>query len=128
MAARPVIATDTAGRLRRAVAALQAGQREEARNLARALLAEAGQPAQERNGLGSLLMRLGEPALAVQAFSDTRLLDSANLEYGINHAIALTAADRGAAALAVLAAYEKAGKAVPRYWSVRANAARSRPW
>lgn len=112
------------GKLQRAIAAQRAGRADEALTLAHTLLADGVQP-HEGNELGSLLMRLERADLAVRAFADARRLDPANLELGLNQAIALTAAGQGEAALAVLDDYDTAAEGAARYWSVRANAARA---
>jgi len=77
------------------------------------------------NFAGNLAMRAQDWALAASYFGKAAQLSPNALENAINQAIALSAAGDHKEALRVLAPHEKAGERLPRYGSVRANAARN---
>ena len=91
-----------------------------------ALLAFADQPALA-NSAGDFSMRHGDRAKAAKLFEQACRLAPTNIEYAVNHAIALQALGKFAKALASLKSVEgEAAKGVPKYCSVRATCERAR--
>ena len=76
------------------------------------------------NSAGNFAMKAGEPAVAAQHFAKAAKLLPGNIEFSINHAIALSACGRHRDAITVLSSAEEGAAADPRYCSVRGNAAR----
>ena len=74
---------------------------------------------------GDLALKAGDTAAAVAHFAAACAADPGNVAYALNHAIALQRQDRHGEAIAVLTRYEKAGRALARYGSVRALSERS---
>lgn len=74
---------------------------------------------------GDLALKAGDVAAAVAHFSAACSVDPRNLDYALNHAIALQRMERHNEAVAALAPHEKAGRKVARYGSVRALSERS---
>ncbi|MFB0611218.1 tetratricopeptide repeat protein [Aurantiacibacter poecillastricola] len=76
------------------------------------------------NSAGNLAMKLGDPGRAADYFGAAAKLEPQSLEFAVNHAIALGAAERHEEALSALLEVEDQGCTNPRYCSVRGNAAR----
>ncbi len=77
------------------------------------------------NSAGNLAMKLPDPRLAARYFGQAAELAPTCAEYVVNLAIALSASDRHAEALAALQPLESEGVGDARYCSVRASCARS---
>ena len=76
------------------------------------------------NSAGNAALRAGDTAAAVMYFERAVAAAGGQLDHVLNLAIALTRAGRAGEATGRLIASEKAGAALPRYWTVRANAER----
>lgn len=92
---------------------------------ARALLADAvrAYPTEPMlaNAAGDLASKAGEPELAERYFAAARKHGPANIEYALNHAIALQKLRRPLAAIAALVSIEGVGRTVPKYCGVRGS-------
>ncbi|MGB3797445.1 MAG: putative 2OG-Fe(II) oxygenase [Alteraurantiacibacter sp.] len=77
------------------------------------------------NSAGNLAMKLADPVGASHLFAKAAELAPTSLEYAINLAIALSAAQHHRKALAALYSLESQGKTDARYCSVRASCARA---
>lgn len=86
-------------------------------------LAEWPDHADLHNDAASLRLRAGDPADAETLFARAQSLAPDNPEFTINRAIALVRLGRQAEACDLLADIEPLAQALPRYWSVRGNAA-----
>ena len=73
------------------------------------------------NAAGDLAIKAGDVELAERHFAAARKHGPANIEYGLNHAIALQKLGRPGEALAVLETIEAAGRGLPRYCGVRGS-------
>ena len=74
---------------------------------------------------GDLALKAGDASAAAEHFAAASRADPGNVDYALNHAIALQRLERHAEAVAALARHEKAGRKLARYGSVRALSERS---
>ena len=111
--------------LAQAIAAERAGRADEALKIAHRLAERGSDNAALCNDLGSLLNRLGQPDKAEDLFRRAMALDPNRADYIINAAIAATRAGRPAKALGLLDEGREKAAHLPKYWTVRANAAHS---
>ncbi|MEM6477358.1 MAG: tetratricopeptide repeat protein, partial [Pseudomonadota bacterium] len=74
---------------------------------------------------GDLALKAGDALAAAGHFAAACEADPTNIDYALNHAIALQRLERHDDAVSVLIPYEKAGRSIARYGSVRALSARS---
>lgn len=73
------------------------------------------------NAAGDLATKAGDIELAERHFAAARKHGPANIEYGLNHAIALQKLGRPGEAVAVLKSIEAAGRGLPKYCGVRGS-------
>ena len=118
-------ALDHRSELARAIELERSGRLGDALGTALALMEKASDDPAVRNDLGSLLNRLGRPAEAEVQFRAAMALDPARPDYAINAAIAATRAGFCKSAVTLLDDYHDRAASLPKYWTVRANAARS---
>ncbi|MXO89482.1 tetratricopeptide repeat protein [Altererythrobacter aquaemixtae] len=76
------------------------------------------------NSAGGMLLRLGDAAEAVEHFAQAAELQPANMEFAINGAIALSAANRHRDAIAELDRFAEQGRTSAVYCSTRGTAER----
>jgi tetratricopeptide (TPR) repeat protein len=92
---------------------------------ARALLADAmrAYPTEPMlaNAAGDLAIKVGDIELAERHFAAARKHGPANIEYALNHAIALQKLGRPVDAVAALTTIEASGRGLPKYCGVRAS-------
>lgn len=74
---------------------------------------------------GDLALKAGDAAAALAHFADASRIAPTMLDYAINHCIALQRFERHFDVIEALKPHEKAGRAVPRYGSVRAMSHRA---
>lgn len=110
---------------RRAVAAEQAGEPDQAVRLMSAALEEHPKNPDLLNAAGNLAMRMELPALAADRFAEALQCQPGSMEIAINHAIALTAIDRPRHAIEVIAPFDSVGATNARFCSARAAAERA---
>ena len=108
----------------RALAAERGGDRAQALAIVEQGLADHPRSAPLFDSAGSLALRAGDAALAVDRFAQAAKLDPKTRDFTLNQAIALGALERHRAALELVRPLERELAANPRYWSIRANAAR----
>ena len=108
----------------RAVSALQRGGQAFAREAIRQALVEHPNDVGLSNLAGNIWLKTGDAAAAIGHFARASELDPANVSYTINHAIALTSANRQYEALHLLRSMERRAAASSLYCSSRGNAAR----
>ena len=111
--------------LAQAIAAERRGRADEALKIASRLAKRGSEDAALCNDLGSLLNRLGQPERAEDQFRRAIALDPDRADYIVNAAIAATRAGRSAKALRLLDEGARKAAHLPKYWTVRANAAHS---
>ena len=116
---------DQRSALTQAIEVERAGRLGDALDIALNLMERASDDPAVRNDLGSLLNRLGRPTEAETQFRAAMALDPARPDYAINAAIAATRAGFCRSALTLLYEYHDRAASLPKYWTVRANAARS---
>ncbi len=80
--------------------------------------------AQLANTAGDIYLKSGDAVSAIMHFGNAAALEPQSTQYAINHAIALSAADRHHHALDVLRRVETNGRKLAVYCSTRGNAAR----
>ena len=108
----------------RAASALQRGDQAVAREAIRQGLAEHTDDAWLSNAAGDIELKFGNLDAAISYFAKAAALDQASLSFTINHAIALSAANRHIEGLALLRTIESAASSSALYCSSRGNAAR----
>jgi len=109
----------------RALLAAQGGDSDGARRLLASGLAEYPLEAALWNAAGHLLLKLGDTGAAATHFGKAAELKQSSAEFAINHAIALSSADRPVEALAALAPFDNKSDGSALYCSTRGNAERS---
>ena len=102
----------------------RSGNRDEARALLARGLADHGDHPDLLNSAGNMALRAGALQDAIDLFERAAAAGGGRLDYVLNLAIALTTAGRPGEALRRLDPAEPVGAGNPRYWTVRANAAR----
>ena len=108
----------------RAIAAERGGNRAAALELVREGLEKHPGDAALANTAGNIAMRAGDFALAANRFAAAARLRGGELDYAVNHAIALNRLERFVEARTVLAPLGDAGRRDARYCSVRGIAER----
>lgn len=73
------------------------------------------------NAAGDLAIKAGDVELAERHFAAARKHGPANIEYALNHAIALQKLGRPVDAVAALTTIEASGRGLPKYCGVRAS-------
>lgn len=105
--------------------ALQSGDTIGARAIVESARKAHPQDAKLANTAGDLALKAGDAASSATHFAAASTADPGNIEYALNHAIALQRLGRHRDAIAVLTLHEKAGRKIARYGSVRAMSERS---
>ena len=108
----------------KAAAAAQGGDRAGARAILADALGEYPNEARLWHGAGKMLLELGQAEEAARHFGKAFELEPGQFDFAVDQAIALSAAARHHAALAVLAKVELQGAGYAHYCSTRANAER----
>ncbi len=108
----------------RALAAERSGDAAAARQAMLGGVAEHPKDAALWNSAGSMFLRLGNGPEAEQHFKQAGSLQPANMEFAINHAIALSTLGEHETAVAQLASFEKPGRSSAVYCSTRGTAER----
>ena len=121
-ASAPISAAEA---LLKARMAVQSGKIANARAIADAARQNHPSDAPLADVAGDLALKAGDALAATGHFAAACKGDPTNIDYALNHAIALQRLERHDDALEVLAPHEKAGRLVARYGSVRALSARS---
>lgn len=105
--------------------AMQSGNVAAARSIVEAARLSFPKDAPLADAAGDLALKAGDAQAAAQHFSAACSADPGNVDYALNHAIALQRLERHTDALAALLPHEKAARKIARYGSVRALSERS---
>ena len=105
--------------------AMQSGNVAGARTIVEAARLSFPTDAPLADAAGDLALKAGDAQAAAQHFGAACSADPSNVDYALNHAIALQRLERHADALAALLPHEKAARSIARYGSVRALLERS---
>lgn len=111
--------------LLRARMAMQSGDVAGARAVAEAARKEHPSDAPLADAAGDLALKAGDAGAAAAHFAAACKADPGNVDFALNHAIALQQLERHAEAIAALTPHEKPGRSIARYGSVRALSERS---
>ena len=111
--------------LLRAGKALQSGDIAGAKAITDAARKDHPHDARLADAAGDLALKAGDPQAAAGHFAAASKTDPSNIDFALNHAIALQRSERHNDAIAALTPHEKAGRGTARYGSVRALSERS---